>query len=191
MPIETLTWLMFGALFVLLLTGYPLAFLVGGLSVVFIAWLWSPDALALVPQRVWNNMTQYLLAAIPLFIFMASMLEKSGVIEEVFDVAYKWLGRIPGGLAVATVVASTVLAAMVGVIGAAVVTMALVALPSMLRRGYSPVLAVGTVMAGGTLGILIPPSVLAIVYGLVANQSVGELYPGSVFPGLVLLARGI
>lgn len=64
---------------------------------VFIAWLWSPDALALVPQRVWNNMTQYLLAAIPLFIFMASMLEKSGVIEEVFDVAYKWLGRIPGG----------------------------------------------------------------------------------------------
>lgn len=97
MPIETLTWLMFGALFVLLLTGYPLAFLVGGLSVVFIAWLWSPDALALVPQRVWNNMTQYLLAAIPLFIFMASMLEKSGVIEEVFDVAYKWLGRIPGG----------------------------------------------------------------------------------------------
>ena len=105
MPIETLTWLMFGALFVLLLTGYPLAFLVGGLSVVFIAWLWSPDALALVPQRVWNNMTQYLLAAIPLFIFMASMLEKSGVIEEVFDVAYKWLGRIPGGLAVATVVA--------------------------------------------------------------------------------------
>ena len=186
MPIETLTWLMFGALFVLLLTGYPLAFLVGGLSVVFIAWLWSPDALALVPQRVWNNMTQYLLAAIPLFIFMASMLEKSGVIEEVFDVAYKWLGRIPGGLAVATVVASTVLAAMVGVIGAAVVTMALVALPSMLRRGYSPVLAVGTVMAGGTLGILIPPSVLAIVYGLVANQSVGELYLGSVFPGLVL-----
>ncbi len=186
MAIETLTWLMFGSLFLLLLTGYPLAFLVGGLAVGFIAWLWSPDALALVPQRIWNNMTQYLLAAIPLFIFMASMLEKSGLIEEIFDVAYKWLGRIPGGLAVATVVASTVLAAMVGVIGAAVVTMALVALPSMLRRGYSPVLAVGTVMAGGTLGILIPPSVLAIIYGLVANQSVGELYLGSVLPGLLL-----
>lgn len=186
MPIETLTWLMFGSLFLLLLTGYPLAFLVGGVAVGFIAWLWSPDALALVPQRVWNNMTQYLLAAIPLFIFMASMLEKSGLIEQIFDVAYKWLGRVPGGLAVATVAASTVLAAMVGVIGAAVVTMALVALPSMLRRGYSPVLAAGTVMAGGTLGILIPPSVLAIIYGLVANQSVGELYLGSVLPGLVL-----
>jgi len=186
MPIETLTWLMFGSLFLLLLTGYPLAFLVGGVAVGFIAWLWSPEALALVPQRVWNNMTQYLLAAIPLFIFMASMLEKSGLIEEIFDVAYKWLGRVPGGLAVATVAASTVLAAMVGVIGAAVVTMALVALPSMLRRGYSPVLAAGTVMAGGTLGILLPPSVLAIVYGLVANQSVGELYLGSVLPGLLL-----
>ena len=186
MPIETLTWLMFGSLFLLLLTGYPLAFLVGGVAVGFIAWLWSPDALALVPQRMWNNMTQYLLAAIPLFIFMASMLEKSGLIEQIFDVAYKWLGRVPGGLAVATVAASTVLAAMVGVIGAAVVTMALVALPSMLRRGYSPVLAAGTVMAGGTLGILIPPSVLAIIYGLVANQSVGELYLGSVLPGLLL-----
>jgi tripartite ATP-independent transporter DctM subunit len=186
MPIETLTWLMFGSLFLLLLTGYPLAFLVGGVAVGFIAWLWSPDALALVPQRMWNNMTQYLLAAIPLFIFMASMLEKSGLIEQIFDVAYKWLGRVPGGLAVATVAASTVLAAMVGVIGAAVVTMALVALPSMLRRGYSPVLAAGSVMAGGTLGILIPPSVLAIIYGLVANQSVGELYLGSVLPGLLL-----
>lgn len=186
MPIETLTWLMFGSLFLLLFTGYPLAFLIGGVAVTFIAWLWSPDALALVPQRMWNNMTQYLLAAIPLFIFMASMLEKSGLIEEIFDVAYKWLGRVPGGLAVATVAASTVLAAMVGVIGAAVVTMALVALPAMLRRRYSPVLAAGTVMAGGTLGILIPPSVLAIIYGLVANQSVGELYLGSVLPGLVL-----
>ena len=186
MPIETLTWLMFGSLFLLLFTGYPLAFLIGGVAVTFIAWLWSPDALALVPQRMWNNMTQYLLAAIPLFIFMASMLEKSGLIEEIFEVAYKWLGRVPGGLAVATVAASTVLAAMVGVIGAAVVTMALVALPPMLRRGYSPVLAAGTVMAGGTLGILIPPSVLAIIYGLVANQSVGELYLGSVLPGLVL-----
>ena len=92
MPIETLTWLMFGALFVLLLTGYPLAFLVGGLSVVFIAWLWSPDALALVPQRVWNNMTQYLLAAIPLFIFMASML---GVVMA-GDVITLYAGKIGG-----------------------------------------------------------------------------------------------
>ncbi|WP_337845869.1 TRAP transporter large permease subunit, partial [Thermus sp.] len=87
MPIELLTWLMFGSLFLLLLTGYPLAFLTGGLAVLFIAGLWSPEALSLLPQRVWNNMTQYLLAAIPLFIFMASMLEKSGLIEEIFDVA--------------------------------------------------------------------------------------------------------
>lgn len=94
MPIELLTWLMFGSPFLLLLTGYPLAFLTGGLAVLFIAGLWSPEALSLLPQRVWNNMTQYLLAAIPLFIFMASMLEKSGLIEEIFDVAYKWMGRV-------------------------------------------------------------------------------------------------
>lgn len=186
MAIETLTWLLFGALFLLLLTGYPLAFLTGGLAVLFVGWLWGVEALSVIPQRVWNNMTQYLLAAIPFFIFMASILEKSGIVDQIFDVAYKWFGRVPGGLAVATLVASTLLAAMVGVVGASVVAMGLVAVPLMLRRGYSPVLALGSVMAGGTLGILIPPSVLAILYALIANQSVGELYLGSLTAGLLL-----
>ena len=186
MSVETLTVVMFGTLLVFLATGLPLAFVTGGIAAGLISWLWSPDALSLVVQRAWGQMSNYLLAAIPLFIFMASMLEKAGLIEEVFEVAYKWVGRIPGGLALATVLASTVLAAMVGVIGASVVTMGLIAMPAMLRRGYSPTLSVGTVMAGGTLGILIPPSVLAIVYALLANQSVGELYMGSVLPGLVL-----
>lgn len=186
MEIETLSWLMFGALAVLLLTGHPLAFLTGGLATIFIASLWAPDALALIPQRIWNNMEQYLLLAIPFFIFMASMLEKSGVIEDIFNVAYAWFGRIPGALAVATIGGSTVLGAMVGVIGGSVVTMSLIASPAMLRRGYSPTLALGTVMAGGTLGILIPPSVLTILYALIAQQSVGQLYLGSVLPGLVL-----
>jgi len=184
--IETLSWLLFGALAVLLLTGHPLAFLTGGLATIFIASLWAPDALALIPQRIWNNMEQYLLLAIPFFIFMASMLEKSGVIEDIFNVAYAWFGRIPGALAVATIGGSTVLGAMVGVIGGSVVTMSLIASPAMLRRGYSPTLALGTVMAGGTLGILIPPSVLTILYALIAQQSVGQLYLGSVLPGLVL-----
>ncbi|HEY8425030.1 MAG TPA: TRAP transporter large permease subunit [Limnochordales bacterium] len=186
MSVEVLTLVMFGSLLLLLATGLPLAFVTGGIAAGLISWLWSPDALALVPQRAWGQMSNYLLAAIPLFIFMASMLEKAGLIEELFDVAYKWVGRVPGGLALATVLASTVMAAMVGVIGASVVTMGLVAMPTMLRRGYSPTLSIGTVMAGGTLGILIPPSVLAIVYALLANQSVGELYLGSVVPGLVL-----
>ncbi|MEW6045027.1 MAG: TRAP transporter large permease subunit [Bacillota bacterium] len=186
MSIEALTLVMFGGLLLLLATGLPLAFVTGGIATGLIAWLWNPDALSLVVHRAWGQMSNYLLAAIPLFIFMASMLEKAGLIEELFDVAYKWVGRVPGGLAIATVLASTVLAAMVGVIGASVVTMGLVAMPAMLRKGYSSTLSIGTVMAGGTLGILIPPSVLAIVYALLANQSVGELYLGSVLPGLLL-----
>jgi tripartite ATP-independent transporter DctM subunit len=123
---------------------------------------------------------------VPLFIFMAAVLEKAGIIEELFDVIYKWLGALKGGLASATVLACTVLAAMVGVVGATEVTMGMIALPAMMRRGYDPKLACGSLLAGGTLGILIPPSVMAIVYAVVAQQSLGELLIGSVFPGLLL-----
>jgi tripartite ATP-independent transporter DctM subunit len=123
---------------------------------------------------------------VPLFIFMAAVLEKAGIIEELFDVIYKWLGALKGGLASATVVACTILAAMVGVVGATEVTMGMIALPAMLRRNYDPKLACGSLLAGGTLGILIPPSVMAIVYAVIAQQSLGELLVGSVFPGLLL-----
>ncbi len=114
------------------------------------------------------------------------MLERAGLIEEMFNVVYKWMGGVGGGLAIATIVASTILAAMVGVIGAAVVTMGIIALPAMLKRGYDHKIALGSIMAGGTLGILIPPSILAILYAVVAQQSVGELYLGSVIPGVLL-----
>ena len=146
------------------------------------------DALMLniVPGRIFPMMTNSDLAAIPLFIFMASMLERAGLIEEMFSVVYKWMGGLSGGLATATILASTLLAAMVGVIGAAVVTMGIIALPAMLKRGYDQKIALGSIMAGGTLGILIPPSILAILYAVVAQQSVGELYLGSVIPGLLL-----
>jgi tripartite ATP-independent transporter DctM subunit len=121
-----------------------------------------------------------------LFIFMAAMLERAGIINDMFDVIYKLLGGVKGGLASATIIASTILAAMVGVIGAAVVTMGIIALPAMLKRSYNPEIAMGSIMAGGTLGILIPPSILAIIYAVVAEQSVGELFIGAVFPGLLL-----
>jgi TRAP-type mannitol/chloroaromatic compound transport system permease large subunit len=134
--------------------------------------------LNLVPSRIFPMMTNSDLAAIPLFIFMAAMLEKAGIIEEMFDVAYKWMGGLRGGLAAATIAASTILAAMVGVIGAAVVTMGILALPAMLSS-YDEKIALGSIMAGGTLGILIPPSILAILYAVVAQQSVGELYMGA------------
>lgn len=184
--ISQLTFFMFGSLAVLLMMGLPMAFVVGGLGVVFIYLVGGPTMINIIPVRIYPLMANPDLAAIPLFIFMASMLERAGLIEEMFDVVYKWMGGLRGGLAAATIVASTILAAMVGVIGAAVVTMGIIALPAMLRRNYDHKIALGSIMAGGTLGILIPPSILAILYAVVAQQSVGQLYLGSVVPGLML-----
>lgn len=186
MSIEWITILMFGSLFLLLMTGLPTAFTTGGLGVLFIWLLWSPEAVNVVVGRIFGLMTQYLLAAIPLFIFMATMLERAGIIEEIYEVAYRWLGGLRGGLAAATVIACTLLAAMTGVIGATEVTMGIIALPEMLKRGYDKQLAIGCILAGGSLGILIPPSILMIVYALVAQESVGQLYMGSILPGLLL-----
>ncbi|WP_022664804.1 TRAP transporter large permease [Desulfospira joergensenii] len=184
--IANLTWYMFGSLLILLMMGLPLAFVTGGLGVVFIYLVGDQAMLNILPSRIFPMMTNSDLAAIPLFIFMASMLERAGIIEEMFSVVYKWMGGLRGGLAAATIVASTILAAMVGVIGAAVVTMGIIALPAMLQRDYDEQIALGSIMAGGTLGILIPPSILAILYAVVAQQSVGELYIGSLAPGLLL-----
>ena len=184
--IELLTLIMFGSLLALLMAGLPLAFVTGGLACVFLFLLGDARALNIVPSRIFPLMTNYQLSAIPLFIFMAAMLERAGIINDMFDVIYKVLGGVKGGLAAATILASTILAAMVGVIGAAVVTMGIIALPAMLKRGYDPKIAMGSIMAGGTLGILIPPSILAIIYAVVAEQSVGELFIGAVIPGLML-----
>jgi len=184
--IAWLTFFMFGSLAILLMAGLPLAFVTGGLGCIFLFLFGDLNALNILPSRIYPFMTDYQLSAIPLFIFMASMLERAGLIEELFDVIYKMLGGLKGGLAAATIIASTILAAMVGVIGAAEVTMGIIALPAMLKRKYDPQLACGSILAGGTLGILIPPSILAIIFAVVAQQSVGELFIGAVFPGLML-----
>ncbi len=184
--IAWLTAFMFGSLAILLMAGLPLAFVTGGLACIFLFLFGDLQVLNILPSRIFPFMTDYQLSAIPLFIFMASMLERAGLIEELFEVIYKILGGLRGGLASATIIASTILAAMVGVIGAAEVTMGILALPAMLRRKYDPQLACGSILAGGTLGILIPPSILAIIFAVVAQQSVGELFVGAVFPGLIL-----
>ncbi|NQU72970.1 MAG: TRAP transporter large permease subunit, partial [Rhodospirillales bacterium] len=176
--IAWLTFFMFGGLAMLLMAGLPLAFVTGGLGCIFLFVFGDLSALNILPSRIFPFMTDYQLSAIPLFIFMAAMLERAGLIEELFDVVYKLLGGLRGGLASATIIASTILAAMVGVIGAAEVTMGILALPAMLKRGYDPKLACGSILAGGTLGILIPPSILAIIFAVVAQQSVGELFIG-------------
>src|SRR5919206_37706 len=184
--IAWLTLLLFGSLGLLLALGLPMAFCTGSLAVIFLYVFGTPAVVNMVPSRIFPFMTDYQLSAVPLFIFMAAMLEKAGIIEELFDAVYKWLGAVKGGLAAATVLACTALAAMVGVVGATEVTMGMIALPAMLKRGYDQKLACGSLLAGGTLGILIPPSVMAIVYAVVAQQSLGELLVGSIFPGFLL-----
>lgn len=184
--IEWLTVLMFGSLALLLMAGLPLAFVTGGLACIFLFLFGDASILNILPSRIFPLMTDYQLSAIPLFIFMASMLERAGIIEELYDMVYKILGGLRGGLAISTIIASTLLAAMCGVIGATEVTMGMIALPAMMKRNYHPTLACGSILAGGTLGILIPPSILAILFAVVAQQSVGELFIGAVIPGLIL-----
>jgi len=186
--IEWLTILMFGSLLILLMAGLPLAFVTGGLACVFLFVFGDAQMLNILPSRIFPLMTDYQLSAIPLFIFMASMLERAGIIEELYDMVYKILGGLRGGLAISTIIASTLLAAMCGVIGATEVTMGMIALPAMVRRRYHPTIACGSILAGGTLGILIPPSILAILFAVIAQQSVGELFIGAVVPGLILSA---
>jgi len=131
-------------------------------------------------------MVNYLLAAIPLFIFMACILERGGLIAEIYEMVHHWVGWLKGGVATASVAACTMMAAMVGVIGASEVTMGVIALPEMLKRKYDKYIAAGSILAGGTLGILIPPSVMLIVYGMVDNSSIGQLYAGAFLPGFLL-----
>jgi tripartite ATP-independent transporter DctM subunit len=131
-------------------------------------------------------MGNQILVSVPLFILMATILEKAGIAEDIFKAAYIWSGKLRGGLAVAVVISCALMAAMVGVIGAEIVTMGVVALPAMLKRGYQKSLALGSICAGGGLATLIPPSVVFIMYALVAGTSIGQLYMAGIFPGLML-----
>ena len=184
--IELITITMFGSMLLLLLLGLPVAFSCGAVGVIFTAILQGPEAVNIVPTRVFGLMVNYLLAAIPLFIFMACILERGGLIGEIYEMVHHWVGWLKGGVATASVVACTMMAAMVGVIGASEVTMGVIALPEMLKRRYDKYIAAGSILAGGTLGILIPPSVMLIVYGMVDNTSIGQLYAGAFLPGFLL-----
>jgi tripartite ATP-independent transporter DctM subunit len=186
MSIELLTVLIFGTMVFFLFMGLPVAFATGVTGIIFTAIMQGPSAVNVVPTRIFGLMTNYLLDAIPLFIFMANILEKSGIIEDIYHMVYHWLGWLKGGVATATVVACTMMAAMAGVVGATEVTMGLIALPQMLNRKYDKLMSLGAILAGGTLGILIPPSVMLIVYGMVDNSSIGQLYAGAFLPGFIL-----
>ena len=178
--------IMFFGLVGLILTGLPLAFALGALAMLFTLLLWGPNALVITVLQTFDTMTSEVLLAIPLYVFMAALLQRSGIIESLYRAMELWFSRVSGGLAVGTVVICTIMAAMTGIVGAAVAAMGILALPSMLKRGYDEKLALGTICAGGTLGILIPPSVITIVYAVTAQISVGQMFIGGVVPGLLL-----
>jgi tripartite ATP-independent transporter DctM subunit len=186
MGIEIVTVLMFGALIVTLAAGLPIAFATGAVAVIFGLILFDFSILNIVVSRVFTLMGNQVLVSVPLFILMACILERAGVAEDIFRAAHVWSGRLRGGLAVAVIISCALMAAMVGVIGAEIVTMGVVALPAMLKRNYDKSLALGSICAGGGLATLIPPSVVLIVYGLNASVSIGQLYMAGIFPGLLL-----
>ena len=178
--------LMFGGLTLFMLTGLPIAFVLGGLSLLITVLFWNPQAVIILVLQIFDTMKSEALLAIPLYILMAALLSRSGVIEKLYRAMELWFGRLRGGLAVGTVVSCVIMAAMTGVVGAAVTAMGMLALPEMLRRKYSPELATGTICAAGTLGILIPPSVLTIVYAVTAQVSIGKMLIAGLVPGLIL-----
>jgi tripartite ATP-independent transporter DctM subunit len=185
---ELLTIVMLLGVLVGVLLGYPLAIPVGAMGLLFGYLVYGNAVPNLLYGRVFNLVHSYTLLAIPLFVFMGVMLEKSGIAEKLYDALYVWLSGFNGGLAIVTVLLGTILAACVGVIGASVSMLAIFALPAMLRRGYDKSLASGAVCAGGTLGILIPPSIMLVIYGPMAGISVGKLFMAAFIPGFVLSA---
>jgi tripartite ATP-independent transporter DctM subunit len=183
------TFLMLGGFFVLVMTGYPLAFAIGSTGLLMGILILGPNAtIDLYYARVWSQSTNYILLAVPLFVFMGNLMEYSGMTEKLYDALYVWMGGVKGGLALVTMIIGIVIGGPVGIVAAAVSMLATVGLPAMVNRGYDKALAAGTVAAGGVLGILIPPSVMFIVYGPMAQISVGKMFFGALMPGFLLSA---
>ncbi|MGH6922467.1 MAG: TRAP transporter large permease [Propylenella sp.] len=210
---QSLDILMFVAVCVAVLAGFPVAFTLGGVALAFgllgyALGAFDPAFLTAFPQRVYGTMTNEVLIAVPLFIFMGVMLERSQVAEELLETMGRLFGRLRGGLGISVSIVGALLAASTGIVGATVVTMGLLSLPTMLRRGYSPALACGSIAAAGTLGQIIPPSIVLVVLGDQVSASyqaaqlklgifspdavsVGDLFAGALFPGLVLVGMYI
>lgn len=179
---------MFVTLMIMLLIGYPVAFTLGAVALLFGSIFLGLDFFNLLPLQIWGTMNNFTLLAVPLFIFMGVTLDKSGLAEDLLETMGLLFGKMRGGLAVSVVVVGALLAATTGIVGATVVTMGIIALPTMLKRHYSPTLATGTIAASGTLGQIIPPSIILILLGDVMGVPVGRLFIGAVIPGTILVA---
>ncbi|HEY7885664.1 MAG TPA: TRAP transporter large permease subunit [Cellvibrionaceae bacterium] len=207
--IELLPLIMFAVICLALMLGYPVAFTLAGVALLFAGMgiatgIFDPALLLTFPSRLYGIMTNYTLVAVPLFVFMGVMLEKSRLAEELLTNMTRACGRLPGGLGLAVIFVGAMLAASTGIVGATVVTMGLISLPTMLRHGYQPAFATGTICATGTLGQIIPPSIALVLLGDVLSSayqqaqlrtgtlnlqtlSVGDLFVGAIIPGLILV----
>lgn len=178
---------MFLALSILLMVGFPVTFTLLGVSL-FFAWMGpGVEFLNLMPMRIWGVMDNVVLIAVPLFIFMGVTLERSGMAEELLETMGLLFGSLRGGLAISVVVVGAILGASTGIVGATVVTMGLLSVPTMIRYGYDKRLATGTVAASGTLGQIIPPSVILVLLGTIVQVPVGDLFIGAIIPGMLLV----
>lgn len=206
---EWVALLLFASVIVILLAGFPVAFTLGGTALVFaglgvVTGVFNDALLASLPNRVFGIMTNETLVAVPLFVFMGVTLERARIAEELLDTLSRLFGSLRGGLGISVTLVGMLLAASTGIVGATVVTMGLIALPTMLRRGYSPDIATGTICASGTLGQIIPPSIILVMLGDVMTSayqqaqlemgivspktvSVGDLFAGALIPGLLLV----
>ena len=199
---EILALILFISIFFTILKGYPVSFTLGGLSILFAIGcsIFAPDFvdmrdMRLLSNRIYGVANNYVLMAVPLFIFMGIMLEKSGIAEGLLDTMAVLFGKVKGGLAISVIVVGALLAASTGIVGATVVTMGLISLPTLLKRGYSVSLATGTIAASGTLGVIIPPSILLVLLADTINSSnrggspvdVGLMFKAALLPGLFLV----
>jgi len=186
--IEAGTLVMFGLLMFLLLTGMPLAMVTLLVALLFAIGWFGPAAVPLITSRVYSFVSSFVFVSVPMFVLMAAILDRSGIARDLFDAMKLIAGRMRGGVAVQTIFVAVILAAMSGIIGGEIVLLGLVALPQMLRQGYDRRLAIGVVCAGGSLGTMVPPSIVLIIYGLTANVSVGDLFTAAFVPGFMLAA---
>ncbi|MEO6566945.1 MAG: TRAP transporter large permease subunit [Casimicrobiaceae bacterium] len=188
MGIGAITLAIVAGIIILLVLVVPLAFSTGAIAVVLCLVKFGPDSLFLIGSRTYSFLDSYVLVSVPLFILMASILERAGLARDLYNALYVWSGRLKGGVAVMTMLVSVIMATTVGVIGGEIVLLGLVALPQLLRLKYDERLAIGTVCAGGALGTMIPPSIILVFYGLTAQVPVGDLFQASLIPGLMLAA---
>ena len=184
---ELVTFLMLGGVFALVMTGFPIAFVIGSVSFIIGFLIFGPETtFHILYSRFYGLSLNYPYLAVPLFTFMGVILQHSGITKDLYESLYESLGGLRGGLAIVTVIFGTILAACLGVIAASVTILTLIALGPMITRGYNKPLAAGTIVASGTLGILIPPSIMLVVYAPQAGLSIGQMFMGAVFPGLML-----